>query len=195
MTNDTALADRIRRLRNYGQTDRYRSEDPGGFNSRLDELQAAILRVSLARLDATVAERQRLADCYLSRLRVSALPCSAPGTDHAYHLFVIRHQNRDWFCQEVARRGVETLIHYPIPVHLQPAYAHLGGNAGDLPETEKAAREVVSLPLFPGLTKTQQDMVIAAVNAAAVAERPAKQTAAPPVPQTPMAAELASVEA
>jgi dTDP-4-amino-4,6-dideoxygalactose transaminase len=175
VTNDPALADRVRRLRNYGQTDRYRSEDRGGFNSRLDELQAAILRVSLARLDATVAERQRLADRYLSRLRVPALPCSTPGTDHSYHLFVIRHPDRDWFREELVHRGVETLIHYPIPVHLQPAYAHLGGKIGQFPETERAAREVVSLPLFPGLTKTQQDLVIAAVNAAAIAERGAQQ--------------------
>lgn len=196
VTNDTALADCVRRLRNYGQTDRYRSEDRGGFNSRLDELQAAILRVSLARLDVTVAERQRLADRYLSRLRVPALPCSTPGTDHSYHLFVVRHPDRDWFREELERRGVETLIHYPIPVHLQPAYSHLGGKVGDLPETERATKEIVSLPLFPGLTKTQQDLVIAAVNAAAVAERPARRAEAVAVLQAPMTTpELASVEA
>ena len=170
-TTDRELADRVRRLRNYGQTDRYHHADPGGFNSRLDELQAALLRVSLGRLPAEVAERQRLADRYLSRLRVSALPCSAPGTDHAYHLFVVRHPDRDWFREGLRRRGVETLVHYPIPVHLQPAYAHLGGQPGDLPEAEKAAREVVSLPLYPGLTNEQQDAVIAAVNESAVAER------------------------
>jgi dTDP-3-amino-3,4,6-trideoxy-alpha-D-glucose transaminase len=171
VTADAALADRVRRLRNYGQADRYRHEDAGGFNSRLDELQAAMLRVSLRRLAADNAERQRLADRYLSRLRVPALPCSAPGTDHVYHLFVVRHSNRDAFRDGLRRRGVETLVHYPIPVHLQPAYAHLGGEPGDLPETERAAREVVSLPLYPGLTNEQQDAVIAAVNAAAVEER------------------------
>lgn len=171
VTSDEAIASRVRRLRNYGQTDRYCHEESGGFNSRLDEMQAALLRVSLRRLNADVAERQRLADRYLSKLRVPALPCSSPGTDHAYHLFVVRHPDRDRFREELHRRGVETLVHYPIPVHLQPAYAHLEGKAGDLPETERAAREVVSLPLFVGMTREQQDAVIAAVNAAAVAER------------------------
>ena len=173
-TADPALADRVRRLRNYGQTDRYHHADAGGFNSRLDELQAAVLRLALRRLAADVAERQRLADRYLSRLRVPALPCSAPGTDHVYHLFVVRHPDREWFREGLRRRGVEALIHYPIPVHLQPAYAHLGGKPGDLPETEKAAREIVSLPLYPGLTAEQQDAVISAVNEAAVAERAAR---------------------
>jgi len=172
VTNDSATAGRIRRLRNYGQTDRYRHEDAGGFNSRLDEIQAALLRVSLRRLDADIAERQRLADRYLGRLRVPALPCSSPGTDHAYHLFVVRHQNRDGFRDEMRRRGVESLVHYPIPVHLQPAFAHLQGQTGDLPETERAAREVVSLPLFIGMTHEQQSAVIAAANSAAIAERP-----------------------
>jgi dTDP-4-amino-4,6-dideoxygalactose transaminase len=171
VTNDAGLAQRVRRLRNYGQTDRYRHEDAGGFNSRLDEMQAAMLRVSLNRLDGAIDERQRLADRYLSRLRVPALPCSSPGTDHSYHLFVVRHPDRDGFQQELRRRGVETLVHYPIPVHLQGAFAHLGGRTGSLPETERAAREVVSLPLFPGITMEQQDAVIVAVNAAAVAER------------------------
>jgi dTDP-4-amino-4,6-dideoxygalactose transaminase len=170
-TSDSALADRIRRLRNYGQTNRYQHIDAGGFNSRLDELQAALLRVSLRRLAADVRERQRLADRYLSRLRVPALQCASPDTDHAYHLFVVRHLNREWFREGLRRRGVETLVHYPIPVHLQPAYVHLGGKPGDLPETEKAAREVVSLPLYPGLTTEQQDAVIAAVKEVAVAER------------------------
>jgi len=169
-TRDVALADRVRRLRNYGQASRFRAEVPGGFNSRLDELQAAILRVGLRQLDDDNAERQRLADRYLSRLRLPALPVSRPRTDHVYHLFVARHPNRDALREELRRRGVETLVHYPIPVHLQPAYAHLRGRPGDLAETERAAREVVSLPLYPGLTREQQDAVIAAANAAAVTE-------------------------
>jgi len=169
-TQDSTLADRVRRLRNYGQASRFRAEEPGGFNSRLDELQAALLRVGLKQLDSDNAERQRLADRYLSRLRLPALPGSRPGTDHVYHLFVVRHPNRDGFREELRRRGVESLVHYPIPVHLQPAFAHLRGRPGDLPESEQAAREVVSLPLFPGLTREQQDAVIAAANAAAVTE-------------------------
>jgi dTDP-4-amino-4,6-dideoxygalactose transaminase len=169
-TQDPALADRVRRLRNYGQASRFRAEEPGGFNSRLDELQAALLRVGLRQLDNDNAERRRLADRYLSRLRLPALPVSRPGTEHVYHLFVARHPNRDAFRVELRRRGVETLVHYPLPVHLQPAYAHLRGRPGDLPETERAAREVVSLPLYPGLTREQHDAVIVAANAAAVAE-------------------------
>ncbi|HEX3151285.1 MAG TPA: DegT/DnrJ/EryC1/StrS family aminotransferase [Gemmataceae bacterium] len=180
-TADAALADRVRRLRNYGQAERYNHVDPGGFNSRLDEMQAALLRVALPRLDADVAERQRLADRYLSRLRVAALPCSAPGTEHAYHLFAVRHPDRDWFRDGLRRRGIETLIHYPVPVHLQPAYEHLGGRLGDLPETERAAAEVVSLPLYPGMTAEQQDAVIAAVNEAAIAERAARTVRRVPV--------------
>ncbi|MSR53149.1 MAG: DegT/DnrJ/EryC1/StrS family aminotransferase [Gemmataceae bacterium] len=171
VTNDSAMAGRLRRLRNYGQTDRYRHEDAGGFNSRLDEIQAALLRVSLRRLDSDIAQRQRLADRYLGRLRTPALPCSAPGTDHAYHLFVVRLQNRDGFRDEMHHRGIETLVHYPIPVHLQPAFAHLQGQMGDLPESERAAREVVSLPLFVGMTNEQQDTVIVAANSAAITER------------------------
>jgi dTDP-3-amino-3,4,6-trideoxy-alpha-D-glucose transaminase len=170
-TKDADIAARVRRLRNYGQADRYHHVDPGGFNSRLDELQAALLRVALRRLGADVAERQRLADRYLSRLRVPALPCSSPGTDHAYHLFVVRHPDRERFRDGLRRRGVETLIHYAVPVHLQPAYAHLGCQPGDLPETDQAAREVVSLPLYPGLSAEQQDVVITSANEAAIAER------------------------
>lgn len=170
-TADRALADRVRRLRNYGQTDRYRHVEPGGVNSRLDELQAAVLRVGLTRLDRENAERWWLADRYLGRLRVPTLPCSRPHSDHVYHLFVVRHAARDALADRLRARGVETLVHYPVPVHLQPAYAHLGGHAGDLPETERAAREVLSLPLYPGLSREQQDAVIVAVNAEAVVER------------------------
>ncbi|HVK12803.1 MAG TPA: DegT/DnrJ/EryC1/StrS family aminotransferase [Gemmataceae bacterium] len=169
-TADTGLADRVRRLRNYGQLNRYHHVDPGGMNSRLDELQAAVLRVGLKALDAANADRFRLADRYLSRLRLPTLPGARPHSDHVYHLFAVRHPNRDTFADRLRARGVETLIHYPVPVHLQPAFAHLGGMPGDLPETERAAREVLSLPLFPGMTREQQDAVIAAVNAEAVSE-------------------------
>jgi dTDP-4-amino-4,6-dideoxygalactose transaminase len=185
VTSDAALADRVRRLRNYGQVDRYRHDLAGGFNSRLDELQAALLRVALGKLDADNAERQRLADRYLSRLRVPALPCSTPGTDHVYHLFVVRHADRDRFRDRLRRRGIETLVHYPIPVHLQPAFAHLGGKSGDLPETERAAREVTSLPLYPGVTDAQQKAVIEAVNVAAVEERGFAKGPAPALVSVP----------
>ncbi|MDY3554356.1 DegT/DnrJ/EryC1/StrS family aminotransferase [Gemmata sp. JC717] len=173
LARDPALAARARRLRNYGQTDRYHHADPGGFNSRLDEIQAAMLTVALGRLDADNAERNRLAERYLGGLALADLPHPRPGCEHTYHLFVARVPGRDAFRSRLAARGVQTLIHYPVPVHLQPAYAHLGGREGDLPETERAAREVVSLPLFVGLTDAQQDAVIAAVNADSLAHRPA----------------------
>jgi len=170
-TRDAALADRVRRLRNYGQTDRYRHADPGGFNSRRDEVQAALLAVALKYLDAHNAERARLAQRYFARLGVAGLPTTRPGGTHTYHLFVMRHPNRDSFRDGLAARGVETLVHYPIPIHLQQAYSHLGGAEGQLPETERAAREILSLPLFVGMTDEQHDAVVAAVNGVAGAAR------------------------
>jgi dTDP-4-amino-4,6-dideoxygalactose transaminase len=164
-TRDGALAERVKRLRNYGQTDRYHHADRGGFNSRLDELQAALLTTALARLDDHNAERRRAAERYLSQLPSEGLPLARPGTGHVYHLFVIRRPDCDAFRARLAARGVETLSHYPIPVHLQPAYEHLGVAEGALPAAERAAREVVSLPLFVGITGEQLDAVCAAVNA------------------------------
>jgi dTDP-3-amino-3,4,6-trideoxy-alpha-D-glucose transaminase len=172
-SRDSNMADRVRRLRNYGQSQRYVHIDTGGFNSRLDELQAAMLRISLTSLETDNAERRTLADRYFGRLRLPALPCSRPETDHVYHLFVVRHPDRDYLRQRLAVRGIETLVHYPLPVHLQPAFAHLGGMPGELPETERASREVLSLPLYPGLTAAEQDEVVLAVNEEARAERSA----------------------
>ena len=164
-TADAGLADRVRRLRNYGQTDRYRHEDSGGFNSRLDELQAALLRVSLRRLDSDTAERRRIAELYLAQLTGVGLPHPAgPEFDPVYHLFVVRHPARDAWRARLDQHGVGTLVHYPVPVHLQPAYARLGMRAGALPATERAAAEVVSLPLYPGMTDEQIEAVVHAVN-------------------------------
>lgn len=165
-TRDAVLAERVRRLRNYGQTDRYHHVDAGGFNSRLDEIQAALLAVALGRLDAHNAERGRGAAQYLSQIRSAGLPAPRAGTGHVYHLFVLRRPDRDAFRAKLAAAGVETLVHYPIPIHLQPAYAHLGVAAGALPEAERAAREVVSLPLFVGITDEQLTAVVAAINGA-----------------------------
>lgn len=176
-TRDAALAQRVRRLRNYGQADRYHHIEAGGFNSRLDEMQAALLRVALKRLPEDITTRQQLADRYLSRLRLPSLPVARPKTEHAYHLFVVRHPDRDYFRERLSHLGVDSQVHYPIPVHLQPAYAHLGGRSGDLPETERAAREVISLPLYPGLTTEQQDRVIHAANTVAIAERGDRRSA------------------
>jgi len=162
-TSNAALAARVRCLRNGGQSDRYRHVERG-VNSRLDELQAAVLRVKLRRLEAMNEERRALASRYDAALSGVAAPRELPGRRHVYHLYVVRHARRDALAAHLAAAGVSSLVHYPIPVHLQPAYSHLGLRAGSLPETERAAAEVLSLPLHPGLAPAQQQTVIEAVN-------------------------------
>jgi dTDP-4-amino-4,6-dideoxygalactose transaminase len=163
-TNDANIAKRARCSRNGGQADRYRHVVKG-VNSRLDEIQAAALRVKLAHLEASTEERRRQAALYDAHLHGVTLPIEAAGRRHVYHLYVIRHARRDALAAHLKERGVGTLIHYPIPVHLQPAYADLGVASGSLPESERAANEVLSLPLYPGLTAAQQEHVIESVNA------------------------------
>jgi dTDP-4-amino-4,6-dideoxygalactose transaminase len=145
-TNDRSIADRARLLREYGWRERYISEVPG-MNTRLDELQAAILRVKLRHLDAGNARRREIADAYSAGLRELRLPAGNAG--HVYHQYVIRSRDRDALREKLAARGVGTLVHYPVPVHLQPAYVRL--EHGELPETESAAQEVLSLPMYPEL--------------------------------------------
>jgi dTDP-4-amino-4,6-dideoxygalactose transaminase len=165
LVNDPDTAERLRRLRNGGQSDRYR-HDLVGMNSRLDELQAAILRVKLAHLAEGNERRRELAALYRAELRGAGvgLPEEQPYARAAYHLFVIRHARRDALQAALAERGIGTLIHYPIPLHLQPAFAGLGGRPGDLPLSEAAAREVLSLPLYPELGDAQVREVAAAVR-------------------------------
>jgi dTDP-4-amino-4,6-dideoxygalactose transaminase len=166
ITNDSSLAARLRRLRNYGQTDRYHHAERG-INSRLDEIQAAILRVKLAHLDAHNQVRRRLAAQYAQAL--AGLPLELTGhrnhdsKTHVYHLYVVRHPDRDWLRGELLSQGIETLAHYPIPVHRQAAYADLNYAEGSLPNTERAAREVLSLPFYVGLDRAQIDQVAAAL--------------------------------
>src|SRR5262249_29298719 len=137
MTPDPALADRLRRLRTYGQAERYHHVERG-INSRLDEVQAAILGVKLAHLDTHIAERRRLADCYRHHLGGVDHPVAAHGVEHVYHLYVVRSPRRDDLRARLRERGMETQIHYPVAVHLQPAYADLGYRSGSLPATESA---------------------------------------------------------
>jgi dTDP-4-amino-4,6-dideoxygalactose transaminase len=155
----------LRRLRNGGQSDRYRHDLPG-INSRLDELQAALLRVKLARLPAWNERRRSLAALYQEELAGAAvtLPREQPYARAIYHLFVIRHPQRDRLAAALAERGIGTLVHYPIPLHLQPVFAPLGGRPGDLPVAEAAAREVLSLPLYPELGEAEVRQVAAAVR-------------------------------
>ena len=168
LVDDPALAASLRQLRNGGQGDRYRHEI-AGVNSRLDELQAALLRVGLRHLDEWNARRRALADFYLRELEATGLllPREQPYARAAWHLFVVRHPRRDALRAALEGRGISTLIHYPIPLHLQPAFAQLGGRPGDLPVAEQAAAEVLSLPLHPEITEEQAGAVVEAVRALA----------------------------
>jgi dTDP-4-amino-4,6-dideoxygalactose transaminase len=165
LVNDPALAARLRQLRNGGQSNRY-SHERFGVNSRLDELQAAILRVSLAQLERWTTRRRELAQLYCRELAGTglSLPEEQPYATAVHHLFVVRHPRRDALAAALAQRGVGTLIHYPIPLHLQPAFAVLGGRPGDLPVAEQASAEILSLPLYPELRDEQAAAVVGAVR-------------------------------
>jgi len=163
-SNDAELIARVKRLRNGGQSARYRHEATG-VNSRLDEVQAAVLRVKLAHLAAATDARRALAARYDAALAGVTLPHEAAGRRHVFHLYAIRHPRRDALAAALAGAGIGTLVHYPVPVHLQPAYAPLGHARGAFPESERAADELLSLPLHPGLRPEQQNAVIDAVNA------------------------------
>lgn len=165
VTNDPQLAERVRLLRQYGWQERYVSHLKG-LNSRLDELQAAILRVKLRHLDEWNTARRAMAARYTERLAGSGLglPVAPPDTEPVYHLYVVRHPHRDALQAHLQARGIGTLVHYPVPVHLQPAYADLGYGPGCLPATEAAAREVLSLPLYPELGWGELDTVCDAVD-------------------------------
>ena len=161
-TNDSGLAERIKLLRNYGQSKKYH-HDLVGINSRLDELQAAILRVKLSRLDEWNEKRRRLAALYKELLEHTdvVLPFENTHARHAYHLFVIRLAERDKCQRLLQKRGIQTLIHYPIPVHKQKAYIEFE-NAKDLPVTEVICDEILSLPLYPSLTAEEVTYIVGA---------------------------------
>jgi len=164
-TNDSEISDRIRVLRNYGSRVKYVNEVQG-FNSRLDPLQAAILRVKLAKLDEWNARRSKVAKLYMAELMMPSitLPVSAPSVEPVWHLFVIRYSERVRLQQALAKAGVDTLIHYPIPPHRQSAYQAHGSKESNLPISEALARELLSLPIGPHLTNAQVDKVIAAIR-------------------------------
>ncbi len=166
-TDDPALAASIRELRNYGSKVKYHN-DVIGYNSRLDELQAALLRAKLPGLDAENRQRSLIAERYLHGLAGTRLqlPEIHPDCQSAWHLFVVRHPQRDALARLLAERGVGTVIHYPIAPHLQPAYASLGIAPGTLPISERLHREVLSLPISPVMSLADADEVIAHVRAA-----------------------------
>jgi dTDP-4-amino-4,6-dideoxygalactose transaminase len=167
-SNDADLIDRVRTLGNYGSHVRYVNEVQG-VNSRLDPIQAAILAAKLVRLTDWNARRKTIAARYLAELADAnlVLPTVPDWADPAWHLFVIRSPERDTLMERLKTAGVQTLIHYPIPPHLQLAYADLGYAAGDFPIAEQLADEVLSLPIGPQMTDAQVDGVISAVRAAA----------------------------
>lgn len=166
-TDDDRLAERIRLLRNYGSKVKYRHEAPG-VNSRLDELQAALLRVKLARLDEWNDRRRGIARRYLAGLCGTGirLPEWPDRCEPAWHLFVVRSARRDALQRSLGEAGIGTLIHYPVPPHLQPPYRELGLRAGSLPICERMAGEALSLPMGPHLSGSDADYVVAKISAA-----------------------------
>jgi dTDP-4-amino-4,6-dideoxygalactose transaminase len=157
VTKSAELANRIRSLRNHGQTEKYVSSEPG-WNSRLDEIQAAILRVKLKHLGEWQRARQTHAAEYsqkLSNIAGVTIPSVPQGYDHVFHQYTIRVQQRDKLHRALSEKKIGSSVYYPVPLHLQPLYASLGHKAGDFPHAELAAKEVLSLPMFPELRSEQ----------------------------------------
>lgn len=166
-TNDDAVAAQIRRGRDYGQERRYVHVDPNGLNSRLDELQAAILRVKLRHLATHNQRRAAIARYYCDQLQglPLTLPVIAADASSVHHLFVLRTSQRDALMQHLREREVASLVHYPLIIPLQPAMARFGHRKGDFPIAERCADEVLSLPIHPELTDAEIETVAGAVRA------------------------------
>jgi len=149
-------------LRDHGQAKKY-YHDMEGYNGRLDAIQAALLRIKLQHLASWNEQRRRRAETYaelLSGAKISAiLPAAASWAKPVYHLYVIRVEDRDGLMFKLTAHDIGTGIHYPFPLHLQSAYCHLGYSEGDFPVSERLAREIVSLPMFPTLTADEQARV------------------------------------
>ena len=166
VTSDAGLAERVGLLRSHGEGVRHDHRVVGGTH-RLHAIQAAILRVKLGRLDELNEQRRRAACALVEALSDTHLILPAPtpdGSDHVYHLFVVCTPQRDPLRDHLAEAGVATAIHYPTPIHLQDAYAHLGHSAGSLPAAERLAGRICSLPLFPGITEAELLRVAVAVD-------------------------------
>ncbi len=164
VTNDKKIRDKIRYLRNYGQTKKY-YHDYLGFNNRLDELQAAYLRVKLKHLDEWNARRREIAEQYNKLLsKIVITPVEMHGSEHIYHLYVIRSRKRNKLQTLLKKKGITALIHYPRPVYLQKVYKNLGYKKGSFPKTEKFAREILSLPLFPEITDSEIRFVAGSIT-------------------------------
>lgn len=161
-TSDPEIAERIHRLANHGRQDKYLHQEEG-FNHRLDAIQAAILRVKLRHLAAWTEGRRRVARAYTERLaglEAVRTPQVASWAEPVWHLYVVRVPRRDAVLESLRAAGIDAGIHYPIPLHLQPAYRYLGYEEGDFPVTEEVCREILSLPIFPEMTESQVDRVV-----------------------------------
>lgn len=165
VTNDEEKARELRMLRNYGRIDRYRCKTKG-FNSRLDEIQAAILRVKLKMLDRWNESRGRLAGLYSNLLRNSkvGVPIEKPWAKHVFHLYVVKSSERDKLKNYLQSKEVETLIHFPIPIHLQDSYKCLGYKIHDFPICENLCKEILSLPLYPELTEDKINLIVSLIS-------------------------------
>jgi dTDP-4-amino-4,6-dideoxygalactose transaminase len=166
-TNDAALADRLRALRVHGGRRKYHHEELG-VNSRLDEVQAAILRVKLPHLDAWNEARRRIAARYtesLSKVAGITVPAEPPDCHAVYHQYTVRMAARDEVRERLLKAGIQTMVYYPVPLHLQDVHRNIG-QVGAFPHAERAAREVLSLPMFPELTAENQDTVVRELSAA-----------------------------
>ena len=162
MTDDSELADKVRRLRQYGSESKYQ-HPVAGFNSRLDTLQAVVLRAKLARLDAWNALRREAAARYdelLAGLPQLVLPATLPANEHVWHIYAVRVPERDRLLAGLHEAGIAAGVHYPLPIHLQGAFAELGHRRGDFTHAERAADELLSLPLYPGIESEQQERVV-----------------------------------
>ncbi len=168
-TNDEQLYENLKLLRNYGSSEKY-SHQIIGFNSRLDEIQAAFLCTKLGRLDSCNERRRNIAIRYIkefSSIESIITPKNYQHLFHVFHLFVIRHPQRERFCNILSDFSVETLLHYPVPPHLQKAYSFLDIKKGELPISEKIHKECISLPIYPSMSDDQIDYVISTVKIAA----------------------------
>ena len=165
LTDDPALDKRARALREHGSTERY-YHDEVGYNYRMEGIQGAVLGVKLKYLTHWTSERRRVALRYQALLSDTPLqlPREADYAVSAWHLFVVRHPRRDELKKHLEKHGIGCALHYPLPLHLQKCYASLGYQAGDFPVAEKAARECLSLPIYPELTEAQIQRVSAVVH-------------------------------
>jgi dTDP-4-amino-4,6-dideoxygalactose transaminase len=165
LTNDAELAETLRMLRDHGSRVRYQHEILG-VNARMDEIQAAILNVKLAHLDCWNAQRQAHAHLYSEQLKevVEAVPMVRPGASHVFYVYVVQVRERDQILQHLSEQGIGSSIHYPTPIHLQPACQHYGYTRGILPVTEAVCERIISLPMYPELTMEQVQAVINGVK-------------------------------